>query len=616
MFSDSDSTDARSLFFCLVVFWVLLYALRESLLRARRISALPSLTSSARAPSTELFRSSCTRITLDRCHLRYQSTAWNALHQSSLARLAKRGDWRRALQGAYDVGSVLGILGMLGSVSLLLWTTAQLFASVYNSSTTSSPVVPTANIRKRDTFAVEQSSTDLGSKAALQLIIPGLTTPLHHLPLLLVALLTAQVVHECGHAVAAALDGVPLTSAGLGLTVILPSAFVAFPTEETESLPLRSRTRLISAGAFHNLMFWLVLSAAAWLGTSALVWPVLGYRDVGQYGRVVVGVDEMSPLYGHLPVGAVIYKVGDDALASPKGAATKWETLLSPGSSRIPRSLGWCAETSWFTAQDVSCCTTRRSTVSSQSCFATVGESRLEHCVDPLRFLQPAETESMRRCASAAECGHDHSCVRPRGDQELLSLTMYLPPWMRTDGGDAERTVVWQGDRSEILEEVDVGDWLPRSSWLPMGLPFLWATFYSYLKMLTLSLYFFNLLPLPFLDGGQLFDVLHDAWAAHRTPELDVVPLSRMEEGEEGRSPIENSSLGRATQEKKAHFRRAHPGSSLPVLGPSEHAKAHCSLSRLCHDGEEVQSLRDLDKPSIRCTRYSTPPLLAGGLPH
>ena len=43
------------------------------------------------------------------------------------------------------------------------------------------------------------------------------------------------------------------------------------------------------------------------------------------------------------------------------------------------------------------------------------------------------------------------------------------------------------------------------------------------MQMLSLSLYFFNLLPLPFLDGGQLFDVLADWAAARRT---DSVRLS------------------------------------------------------------------------------------------
>ena len=75
---------------------------------------------------------------------------------------------------------------------------------------------------------------------------------------------------------------------------MLPSAFVAFPAGEVESLPTRARTRIISAGAFHNLVFWAVLSALARTHLSDAAWPILGYRDVGTYGRVVVSVEEVS----------------------------------------------------------------------------------------------------------------------------------------------------------------------------------------------------------------------------------------------------------------------------------------------------------------------------------
>ncbi|OSD07677.1 hypothetical protein PYCCODRAFT_1401627 [Trametes coccinea BRFM310] len=534
MSSSSSHSELENASIWLLALWSALYALRYYRRRNRRITTLPSLTSSSWPASTELFKSPVTRITLNNLHLRYQSSAWNALHQSSSARLSKRTEWRRALQLVYDIGSALGVLGMLGSVLLLAWTSVQLAASLFVQSTR--PNTP----EQRHGFAKRELSEDGGTTVhearatpSLQLIIPGLTVPLHHLPLLLLALLTTQVIHECGHAVAAALDSIPLTSAGLGLTVIIPSAFVAFPAEETESLPARSRIRLISAGAFHNLAFWLVLGFAAWLRTSDIVWPVLGYRDVSQYGRAVVYVDEHSPLYGHLPVGAVIYKVGDEMLADQEGASRKWETVMSASTDKSAPSLGWCTDEAWFLAQDGSCCTSRGSAVTSQSCFATLGQATNERCVDPLRFLQPGESADVRRCGSAAECGHSQLCVRPRGDQELVSLTMHLPAWLRTNDTDSERVVVWQGDRSEVPEEVEVGDWVAKYEWLPMGFPVLWGNLYMYLKMLTLSLYFLNLLPLPFIDGGQLFDALYDAYTRRVQQGREPIPLQHLEEGEE-----------------------------------------------------------------------------------
>ncbi|KAI9068996.1 hypothetical protein FKP32DRAFT_1671751 [Trametes sanguinea] len=562
MASASSRQELERLLLWLVVFWAALYALRYYRRRNRRITTLPSLTSSSWPASTELFKSAVTRITLSKLHLRYQSTAWNALHQSSSARLAKRTEWRRALQLVYDIGSVLGVLGMLGSVLLLAWTSIQLASSMFSHSAQVDAPEQSRQFSKRelpedDATAAHESP----ASPALQLIIPGVTVPLHHLPLLLVALLTTQVIHECGHAVAAALDSIPLTSAGLGLTVILPSAFVAFPAEETESLPPRSRIRLISAGAFHNLAFWLVLGLAAWLRTSVIVWPMLGYRDVSQYGRAVVDVDEHSPLYGHLPVGAVIYKVGDEVLAAQEGAARKWETVMFTNTGKSAPSLGWCAEESWFLEQDASCCASRGSAVTSQSCFEALGQATNERCVDPLRFLQPGEHSDVRRCGSAAECGHDQLCVRPRGDQELVSFTMHLPGWLRTNDTDSERVIVWQGDKSEVLDEVKVGDWVPNYEWLPVGLPVLWSNLYTYLKMLTLSLYFLNLLPIPFIDGGQLFDALYDAYTRRKRQKEEQIPLQHLEEGDE-ESLAARRRIPRATprDQKRRIVRAVHVG--------------------------------------------------------
>ncbi len=163
-------------------------------------------------------------------------------------------------------------------------------------------------------------------------------------------------------------DSVPLTSTGLGFTVLLPSAFVSFPVEQTDALPPRARVRIISAGAFHNLIFWLFLAATTWASVSEIVWPLLGYKDVSAYGRVVVHIDEVrqplheheatltplnachqgSALYEYLPVGSVVYKVGDDALDGPGGATARWESLLSLKQNASIPALGWCIEEPWF----------------------------------------------------------------------------------------------------------------------------------------------------------------------------------------------------------------------------------------------------------------------------
>ena len=155
-----------------------------------------------------------------------------------------------------------------------------------------------------------------------------------------------------------------------------------------------------------------------------------------------------------------------------------------------------------------------------------------------------------------------------------------------------ERKLVWQGDSSEILDEgpsvlllashqfltfsvpvVEVGDWLPTYGVLPMGLPVLWNTMFlcvlscarclarfthdvhfRYLKMLSLSLFFFNLLPLPFLDGGQLFDVLYDWRTSERDDPTDgeAVMLDQLEA-----APLEAMHASQPTRPLRAQRRKA-----------------------------------------------------------
>lgn len=87
------------------------------------------------------------------------------------------------------------------------------------------------------------------------------------------------------------------------------------------------------------------------------------------------------------------------------------------------------------------------------------------------------------------------------------------------------------------------------------------------MKMLTLSLYFFNLLPLPVLDGGQLYDTLYEAWAAHRSDEHEFVPLSSMEGAERGDDEPARVMQSRNWRERRTRLRRAVHIGVFALLG-------------------------------------------------
>lgn len=92
-------------------------------------------------------------------------------------------------------------------------------------------------------------------------------------------------------------ENVSVMSVGLSVTVIVPSAFVALSQGALRELSAPARLRIASAGAFHNLLLFLLFSALA--RTPLLSLP--GYRDVSAWGRVVSRIQPVSPLFRLLP---------------------------------------------------------------------------------------------------------------------------------------------------------------------------------------------------------------------------------------------------------------------------------------------------------------------------
>lgn len=69
--------------------------------------------------------------------------------------------------------------------------------------------------------------------------------------------------------------------------------------------------------------------------------------------------------------------------------------------------------------------------------------------------------------------------------------------------------------------------------------------------MITLALYFFNLLPLPFLDGAQFLDALLDVSAAWPSPSIEgrYIEMDELESGR-GQTPIDNGNRKSAVSKR------------------------------------------------------------------
>ena len=222
-------TELASISLSLSLVWAAIYALHYLLAFSARRTLLPTTNISRhRLPALTPAPS---KWVLKRLHLRFESFSWNASHDAlSVALARRRNPWSKHLKFLYNIGSITCCLSMIGSLAVLsaalwqlislLWTTLlydslsetpskmlvrRSLSALVPAHTSPEPISPVLK-----PIVCQLSPLSLCMRMDISTLtdrpqIPGLTVPLSHLPLALVALFITQFIHEIGHAVSAAL---------------------------------------------------------------------------------------------------------------------------------------------------------------------------------------------------------------------------------------------------------------------------------------------------------------------------------------------------------------------------------------------------------------------------
>ncbi|XP_048767696.1 membrane-bound transcription factor site-2 protease-like isoform X2 [Ostrea edulis] len=411
------------------------------------------------------------------CQFRWYSTIFNR----SFVRI---GQWRpRLLRLWFTVGVYFGLVAMLLSICLLT-------------------LLVINTLRKQP---VEQQ--------VLTPVMPGVNLPASQLWYYLLTLLVCGILHEMGHAVAAVRENVRVNGFGLFLLILYPGAYVDLSTEHLQIVSPLRQLRIYCAGVWHNFVIVIFALVVIFLLPIILV----PFYSTGS-AVVITQVSENSAVSG--PRGLAV----GDPVTSISGCRVTdiddWHTCVSH--SIKEESMGHCMSREKIAEMDttpknlsdsdkaIDCC---NSTSSTHLCFKYHIKSKFK---DIYACLPARTTTDRPMCKYQSDCyipKADMVCVYPALDNVTKLLQVFhgrKPP------------LLFLGHPLDLHYSVMLSNYIPKSSIIPLNLPYVLETFSKYLISLSGALVILNVVPCYALDGQWICHAFIELSLASVIPERDM----------------------------------------------------------------------------------------------
>ncbi|XP_042451807.1 membrane-bound transcription factor site-2 protease homolog isoform X2 [Zingiber officinale] len=357
-------------------------------------------------------------------------------------------------------------------------------------------------------------------------------------------------VHEFGHGIAAASEGLRIEYIAVFLAICFPGALVAFDYDWLQSLPQSSALRIYCAGIWHNITF----SAACFLTLISLPVILHPFYLYGQ-GPLVLAVPKVSPLYGYLSPYDVIVSVDGSNIKSPH----EWINIMANYDSQIlpepsvtkgiqtfealSHIKGYCVPDNWIKASSTSCgdeladfvywpcnnsrpvfdnirdemnkseskhCLIARDVVKCKKCWSRSDSNfngsigRVCDCLEDETCMTPVQIPGMSWVEVTYSSPYSSQCSEYRSNASTYSENFGF------DSTFCGGTFVFIGDALSLAHSIHLSAYQPR--WIFTAymahMPDVLEKFLACCFRISASLALVNSLPVFFLDGESILEIV------------------------------------------------------------------------------------------------------------
>lgn len=369
---------------------------------------------------------------------------------------------RKLARTWFNLGIGTGLLLMLLSLLVLLFSLYQAFSS--------------------------QSKTD----QVLTPVMPGVNLPWNQIAHYIFTLIVCGIFHEVGHALAAVTEQVRINGFGLFIMYLYPGAFVDLHSDHLTVISPIRQLRIYCAGVWHNVL----LTLASVLLFYSLPYLTLPFYTTGE-GAVVISVAKESVLTDKLTPGSVITQIDSCTVYSSQD----WLNCLMDIPAHSQK--GYCIDNQYLSRHKLHPLNnTKPAYDGSRECCPSGDPSSLcyyhtSSVTSETRYIcliAREITSGATRCITNDECTvikPHQACVTPS-----LGKPSHLVEILHSGPGDP---VLFVGDLQALRYSIETSDY--RSKDFPVWLPRLLETLCIYVGSISAALALMNMVPAYALDG-------------------------------------------------------------------------------------------------------------------